>query len=146
MIKEKTKGQLETELAALKRENKAAYRTIDKLIKDARTKEDEIKHLKGLVGSNVPVLIKNKKEQKIVEFIISPEEEIAELQLEQLRIEARKRKLTLEETRQFDLLVKNKRLAREESTINIDNSGYKNLNDSDLIKIAGAVDVSKTKS
>jgi len=136
-------AELQTELARLKRENKAAFKTIDKLIRNARKKDEEIVHLKSLVEQNVPVLIENKKEQKIISIEIAPEEEIAELQLEKLRQDARNRKLTLEETRQYDLLVKNKRLSREQSTINLDNTQYKNLSETELIQIAGSANGNK---
>lgn len=142
----KTVAQLKTELAKLNRENKAAFKTIDKLIKDTKKKDEEIAHLKDMLEKNVPLLVEEKKPQKVVQVELSPEEEIAELQLEKLRQASRQRKLTLEETRQYDLLVKNKRLSQEQSTINLDSSQYKNLSEAELIKIAGAVDEPSKKS
>lgn len=135
-----SKEQLQTELVRIKRELKAAYRTIDKLIRDNKGRLEEIEHLKAMLTSSVPVLVENRRPQQIIEIDMPAEEEIAELQLDRLRKAARERTLTLEETRQYDLLVKNKRLSREESTINLDSKQYKELNNAKLLEIAGQVD------
>lgn len=142
----KTASQLKTELAKLKRENKAAYKTIDKLIAASKKKDEEISHLKSLLEQSVPVLIENKTPQKVIKIEMPPEEEIADLQLEKLRQTARKRSLTLEETRQYDLLVKNKRLSQEQSTINLDNSDYKKIDEAKLIEAATSDDESRSKN
>lgn len=134
------------ELAKLEKENRAAYKTIDKLIADNKKKEEEIDHLKKLLEDSVPVLVEDKKPQETISFNITPEETIAHSQLRRLEETAMKRDLTLEETRKYDLLVKNKRLAQEQSTVNLNKQNYKELDDSKLIEIAGAVDESKGKS
>lgn len=129
----KSVDQLKRELITLKRENVAALKTIDKLLKDLNQKAEEIKSLQSLVSQTVPVIKKTEK----LDLSVTPEEEIAALQLERLRNAARNRTLTLEETRMFDLLVKNKRLSQDESTINLSKSDYRDVTDAALLKIAG---------
>lgn len=92
-------------------------------------KDDEIKHLKDLLSSAVPILDEAHK------FKISDEEEIALKQLEILKRNAQERQLTLDEIKMFDLLVKNKRLSQGKPT---ENAKFVKLpNDSDnLIAIA----------
>lgn len=125
--------QLKKEIVALTRENRAAMITIDKLLKDQNTKLEQIKHLESLVAQNVPVI---QKESHKISLMVSPEEEIAQLQLERLRQAAKSRTLTLEETRMFDLLVKNKRLSLDESTINLGKNSYRNVDEAELEKLA----------
>lgn len=137
----KSVDQLKKELTSLKRENHAAMKTIDKLLKDNSQKLEEIKHLQSLVSQTVPVV--KKSETKLVTSV-APEEEIAHLQLERLRQAAKARTLTLEETRMFDLLVKNKRLAQDESTINLSKAHYRDISSEDLIQIAGKDGSSET--
>lgn len=130
----KSVDQLRRELTSLKRENHAAMKTIDKLLKDLNQKSEQIKHLESLVSQTVPVII---QEPSTIITQITPEEEIAHLQLERLRKAAQSRTLTLEETRMYDLLVKNKRLSQDESTINLSKAHYRNVSDADLLQIAG---------
>lgn len=129
----KTVEQLKKEILMLTRENKAAMLTIDKLLKDANNKSDEIKHLQSLVSQTVPVI---KSGANKISVSISAEEEIAQLQLERLRQAAQNRVLTLEETRMFDLLVKNKRLVLDESTINLGKNQYRDVSNADLLQLA----------
>ena len=131
----KSIDQLKKELLTLTRENKAAMLTIDKLLKEANQKNEEIKHLQNLVANAVPVI---KKESQLISVSVTPEEEIAQTQLERLRQAAKTRILTLEETRMFDLLVKNKRLVLDESTINLGKNQYRDVADADLLKIAAS--------
>lgn len=133
----KSIDDLKKENASLKRELNAAFKTIDKLVKDVSQKNEENKHLQSLVGQVVPVI---KKEASSIVMSLTPEEEIAQLQLERLRVLAKSRTLTLEETRMFDLLVKNKRLAQDESTINLSKTQYRDVSDADLLQIAGKDD------
>ncbi len=131
----KSTDQLRKEILTLTRENRAAMLTIDKLLKDANIKNEEIQHLKSLIAQAVPVI---KKEAPDFSKTVSPEEEIAQLQLERLRQAAQARTLTLEETRMFDLLVKNKRLVLDESTINLGKNQYRDVADADLLKLASS--------
>jgi uncharacterized protein YoxC len=131
----KSIDQLKKEILVLTRENKAALLTIDKLLKDSNQKNEEIKHLQSLISQAVPII---KKETSKLSTAVSPEEEIAEVQLERLRQSAKNRILTLEETRMFDLLVKNKRLVLDESTINVGKNQYRDVADVDLLKLAAS--------
>lgn len=129
----KTTDQLEKENLALKREVKAALLTIDRLLKDANTQREKISHLESLISQAVPVV---KKENQKLTVTVAADEEIAVLQLERLRQAAQSRTLTLEEIRAYDLLVKNKRLVLDESTINLGKNQYRDVADTDLLKIA----------
>ena len=88
-----------------------------------------------MLEKTVPI-VGEKKVTPSFQFEIPAEEEIAEIQLQKLRDDSRKRKLTLEETRQYDLLVKNKRLSQEKSTVNLEKSNYREVTEADLLKIA----------
>ncbi len=127
---------LKKEIVSLRRENHAAMKTIEKLLKDSQKKNDEITQLQLLLAQSVPlikapVLVDSKPKE------VSAEEEIAQLQLERLRIAAKARPLTLEETRMYDLLVKNKRLASDEPTVNMLSKGsYRDVGEIELLKIA----------
>lgn len=129
----RTKEELEKQVLMLERENKAAMLTITKLLKDLNKKCEQIAHLESLVTHNVPVI---RQEDKKIIIEITPESEIADLQLERLRTSAKTRILTLEETRMYDLLVKNKRLSQDESTINLSKSNYRDVTDTELLNLA----------
>jgi hypothetical protein len=134
----RTVAELKTALAGQQRELNAAYKTIDKLLKDSNKKEEKLRSLEGLIQKTTPMLLPAPKKGLIVS--VSPEEEIAELQLSRLREDAQHRKLTLEEARIYDLLVKNKRLSQEKSTVTVENPSYKEVPLKDLLEIAGKVD------
>lgn len=139
----KTQAELEKENLVLKRENKAALLTIDKLLRDLNKKSEQIVHLESLVSKTVPVI---QPQPKLLKTSISAEEEIAIYQLERLRKIASERALTLEETRAYDILVKNKRLSQEESTITLPKTMYKDISNVDLLQVASQVQVSNDDS
>lgn len=118
-------------------ENKASAITIQKLLTDLSNKSEEITHLKDLLSQTVPVI--QPKRELVVASHLSPEEEIASHQLERLRVAASQRSLTLEETRMFDLLVKNKRIANQPETITLSEDKYRNMKPEELLSIAGIV-------
>jgi hypothetical protein len=93
-------------------ENKcfALNETLTKFVKALEDKEEEIAHLKHLLYKGVPII------GEAIAINISDEELIADIQLNKLKVDAKIRKLTLEEIKIFDLLVKNKRLARGDAT------------------------------
>jgi hypothetical protein len=72
-------------------------------------KDQEIQHLKEMLDSAIPSFEPESKP-------LTQEELIALKQLELLMHDANNRRLTLEEVKIFDILVKNKRLAQGEST------------------------------
>ena len=132
--------QLKKELISLKRENIASMRTIEKLLKDISKKNEELTHLQELISKTVPVVQSQPDNKKKVQFDLTPEEEIALMQLDRLRKVAQTRSLTLEETKIFDLLVKNKRLAQDESTVNLSKASYRDVSEITLAQIASASD------
>ena len=127
--------QLKRELVSLNRENQAAIKTIEKLLKDIKNKNEEIASLKSLLSKSVPILAPPVDHSKPE---ITPEEQIADLQLARLNDAAQKRVLTLEETRMYDLLVKNKRLAQEKSNSNQPKGSFRDVSEIELIKIASS--------
>ena len=79
--------------------------TVQKLLKEIESREEEINHLKQLLtqfsvqpGNNGLVTVSP----------ISDEELIADVQLRKLKDKAKVSELTLDEIRKLDLLVKNK--------------------------------------
>lgn len=93
-------------------ENKcyALNETLNKFVKALEDKEEEITHLKHMLYKGVPII------GDAITMHISDEELIADIQLRKLKEDAKMRKLTLEECKIFDLLVKNKRLAQGNAT------------------------------
>jgi hypothetical protein len=120
----------------LEREVKAAILTIQKLSKDLSDKNQKIKHLEELLAKTVPLIPKKLPEKPSIQSKVTSEESIAETQLERLRQASEQRTLTLEEIRAYDLLVKNKRLSQDESTVNLQKGGYREVSDIELLKIA----------
>lgn len=138
----KSIDQLKKELLSLKRENKAAMLTIEKLLKDLSKKNEEITHLQTLIHQTTPTLKPVEDNKKKIKVDLTPEEEIAFTQLDRLRKIAQTRALTLEETKIFDLLVKNKRLSQDESTINLSKNHVRDVSEIELALIASSSDES----
>jgi predicted nucleic acid-binding Zn-ribbon protein len=116
----------------------AAFKTIKKLMKDLSDAHQKIQHLEDMLKrAPLPVIQK----PKTIVQPVTVEAEIADMQLDRLREAARQRTLTLEETRMYDLLVKNKRLSQDESTVNLAKSGYRDVEDIELLKIVGPADL-----
>lgn len=89
------------ELTELKMYCEAQYKTIEFLQQKLTKLEMENKHLKELVAGAVPIVPEAKPIQ------VSTEQAIAEMQLKRLETLSMERELTLEETKKYDLLVKN---------------------------------------
>ncbi len=120
-------------LESLERELNAAIKTINKLLKDLSNKNQEIASLQDMLKrAPLPII----QPKQLAKPLPPAEEEIAAMQLERLRIVAAERTLTLEETRMFDLLVKNKRLGQDQSTINLSKGQYRDITEADLLQIA----------
>lgn len=120
------------ELKDLKGYSNGQYKTVEKLTGEIQKKDEEIVHLKYLLQQCIPKL------KEDFDFkIISDEEQISLMQLDKLKQKAVKRELTLEETKKFDILVKNKRLSQGKSTNNTNTSPHlKDVTPKDLIVIA----------
>lgn len=93
--------------------------------------EAKLKHAESL-------LMSTSKSSPVSKLIISDEEVIADLQIKRLKEAAQIRVLSLEETRQYDLYVKNKRLIQGDATNVIDHKPLSNSKE-DLIRIAQIV-------
>lgn len=112
-LSENTKeNQLKTQLLKLEDKCIALSQVVDTLLKQVESKEEEISHLKNILGKTVPII----GEGNPIAINITDEELIADIQLRKLKEQARIRELTLDEIRKFDLLVKNKRLAQGNAT------------------------------
>jgi len=93
--------QLTSEITALEKENKALQETVTKLLK-------ELDRIKG-IKSNI-----------ILSEHLSAEEEILELQINRIQAISRERLLDIDETRQLDVLLKNKQLFSQNKTVEDD--------------------------
>lgn len=124
-------NQLKTQILKLEDKCIALSQVIDSLLKQNETKEEEISHLKAMLGKTVPVIGENP-----IAINITDEELIADIQLRKLKEQARSRELTLDEIRKFDLLVKNKRLAQGNATEIEGRSLPKQLPKNQLLQIA----------
>jgi hypothetical protein len=132
----KTPEDTQAELVATKRELTAALATITKLLKNMNEKDEKIKSLESLLSQRPLPIIKsvpNTPSKLVVN--VSPEQQIAEMQLERIRAAATERTLTLEETRMYDLFVKNKRISQEEDD-KAKQGNYRDVSDIELMKIA----------
>lgn len=123
---------LKTSNDLLVKQNVGYSQTVDQLLAQIEQKTNEIRHLQDLLETGSPII------GSATPFSISDEEFIADTQLKNLKATAMQRDLTLDETKRFDLLVKNKRLARGDSTqINGDKkSSKKALTTPELILLA----------
>lgn len=130
-------AKLKAKINRLERDNMSAFRQVEKFMKENKDQKEKIVHLENMLTKNVPVLIEDKVPQKTVSFLVTSEEEIAEMQIERLKDLAKDRLLSLEETRQYDLFIKNKRLLQKESTINVGKESYQKITDADLIELVG---------
>jgi hypothetical protein len=83
------------------------------------------KHLEQLLLNNREGLV----------FELTPEESICVQQIGRLEESSIQRPLTLEEVKKLDLLVKNLKLIREESTIILNNREQSKLEEKDLVAI-----------
>lgn len=74
--------------------------------------------------------------KKLIEKDISFEELICLKQIEILHNRSIQRELSLEEVKKLDLLIKNLRLIKEQSTENLATPRYRDVKESDLVAIA----------
>lgn len=118
----------------LKRYTEAQYFALESAASKIKSLEDEVKHLQELLSAMTPSL----DDHQVERVIKSPELCIVEAQISLMTQRALSLPLTLEDTKQLDLLIKNKRLLSGESTT-IDGAKKpqkKQISDADLIKIA----------
>ena len=121
----KSSAALETSLLQLKKENKALKDTVSKLLAELNNVRD--------IDTG-----------KVTKLVLTPEEEICTLQIQQLQAVSRERKLSLEEIKTLDLLIKNKRLLNKQSTANNTFETLPpELSDAELLEIAASVEKEK---
>jgi hypothetical protein len=127
-MEEKSTLMLKQENLELHRENAALKETVTKLLKEI----DRVRQIDKTPNPNRVVLT---VEQRIIEDQITYFEAISYT-----------RALTLEETRAFDLLIKNKRLLDENKPIEADYTKVPDgKTESDLLRIAGNVEFKQSK-
>lgn len=102
---------------------------IMKLLQQREELEDKVKHLESMLV-NVPNLQASK---------LSSEEIICMEQIHLLKSKSDNRELSLDEIKRLDLLVKNLRLIREQSTQVINTTDYSEVKESDLVSIARGI-------
>jgi len=93
-----------TEYADLHAFAKAQQKTITELTKKNKQLNEEVKHLKKLLDSTVPVINPNKS--PLIELASNDEESIAREQLWRLKDISKERELTLEETKRVEIYSK----------------------------------------
>ena len=99
-------------------------------IVDVNLQEENTK-LKRVISKLVKELDETKKQ-----LVLSAEHNICEVQIQKLQEVALERKLTLEEVKTLDLLIKNKRLITKKSTSNNELTLPPELTEDELMRIA----------
>lgn len=112
---------IELENLKLREENKSLNKTVSKLCQ-------ELNRLRDIDTATVTKLF------------LRPEDEILAIQIQQIQAISRERKLTLEEVKTLDLLIKNKRLGENKSTSNSELTLPGKLSDDELMRIAESVE------
>ena len=126
------------EVTELKKYCEMQYKTIEYLQKKTTQLEMENNHLKEVLSGAVPVVQETKKIE------VSTEQAIAEIQLERLKNVAVERELTLEETKKYDLLVKNLMVSKpKKKEIDASWKNLENVSPALLIEAAGKDDSEK---
>lgn len=104
-------------------------RVITQLCKTIENLKEKNTHLEGVLNS----LAKN----NIIEDV-SSEELICIEQINIIKTRSSQRELSTDEVKKLDLLIKNLKLLRQESTVIMSSSSYKSLPPEDLLAIAEA--------
>lgn len=120
-------AELKKEIVKLQRENKAAFTTIDKLMRQLDQKDQSISSLENY----------NSKGSELIKINLNSEESIAEIELSRLEAISKDRALTLEETKKYDIFVKSKRSREGKKSVIDVNARDLELKTDDLLKIVG---------
>lgn len=104
----------------LKEFAQAQHLLIEKLLHENKFLKDRLSQMEGLVTNP------------------TPEEIICVEQIDILKKTSRLRELTLEEVKRLDLLIKNLRLVKEQSTENVATPKYREVTEADLVAIASS--------
>lgn len=109
---------------------------LHKAAKHIKQLQEEVEQLKTLLTSTTQLI----GESNIEKIIITPEEALCDTQIDILRQKGMQVELTLEDTKKLDLLIKNKRLIKEQcTTIISDKKSEKKISNAELLKIAAKV-------
>jgi hypothetical protein len=114
----------------------------DQYIDKLKTKElreyanNQNKIIEKLSEENKKLKEQLESKKLVVATPISTEESICIEQIEILRSKSLGRELSLDEVKRLDLLVKNLRLAREQSTEVISSADYSDIKEAELVAIA----------
>lgn len=105
------------------------HKTIEKLCKQIEILKEKTTHLENILKQVVkPGLVAD----------VSQEELICIEQIDIIKNRSSQRELTTDEVKKLDLLIKNLKLLRQESTVIMSKSAYRSLPDEDLLAIAVA--------
>lgn len=102
------------------------YKAIEILQKENQLLKEKLSHMERLLVQREPKAIP-----------LTDEEIICIEQIKMIRAQS-KRELSLDEVKRLDLLIKNLRLIREQSTQVIDTKDYMNMKEADLVAILDA--------
>lgn len=80
--------------------------------------------------------LKHQLAQQSLGHLTTPEELVCIEQIEVLRNRSAQRELSLEEVKKLDLLIKNLRLIKEQSTENVATAGWRDVSEDALVAIA----------
>lgn len=80
--------------------------------------------------------LKNQLAQQTLGHHVTPEEIVCIEQIEVLRNRSAQRELSLEEVKKLDLLIKNLRLIKEQSTENVSSPKWRDVSEDALVAIA----------
>lgn len=89
------------------------YKTIKSLMDKNKQLNEEVVHLKKLLLDSTSITV---QQHEVSRIIVTPEEALIESQLNMIQGRAYLSELTLEDVKKLDLLLKNKRLNKEQST------------------------------
>jgi hypothetical protein len=106
------------------------HKTIEKLCKQIEILKEKTTHLENILKQVVkPGLVAD----------VSQEELICIEQIDIIKNRSSQRELTTDEVKKLDLLIKNLKLLRQESTVIMSKSSYRALPEDELLSIAEAV-------
>jgi len=127
-MSDKSSIMIKQENLELQKENRALKDTVTRLLKEI----DRVREIDRTPNPN--------------RLVLTPEQRIISDQITYFEAISYERALTLEETRAFDLLIKNKRLLDENKVIEIDYTKVPDgKTESDLLRIAGNVEFKTPK-
>jgi len=109
-------------------------KVIEKLCKQIEALKEKNEHLETILKSVV-------KPNMSIE--VTPEELICIEQINIIKNRSSQRELTTDEVKKLDLLIKNLKLLRQESTVIMSKSSYRSMPDEELLAIAEAVNDDK---